>query len=62
MKSADLNKWTGKVEVILIGAIHEFSGTELSLAEDFIYSVEDEVDEVSLPLIDQVWGETGARE
>jgi hypothetical protein len=57
MKSAGLDKWTGKVGVILRAV-----SIELSSAESFALKIEDEVDEASLPLIDQVWDETGARE
>ena len=57
MKAAGLDKWTGKVGVNLRDV-----SIELSSAESFAFKIEDEVDEVSLPLIDQVWDETGARE
>ena len=62
MRTAGLDKWTGKVGEILRGEFPEFSGTEFFSAESFAFKIEDEVDEVSLPLTDQVWDETGARE
>ena len=57
MRNAELNKWTGKV-----GATLQTLCAELYRAESFAFKIEDEVDEVSLPLIEQVLEETGARE
>lgn len=58
MRTANLAQWTGKVTAIL-GPRYQTPSAD---AEDFASEIEDEVDEVSQALLDQVWGETGAHE
>ena len=56
MRSAELNKWTGKVSALL-GPRYTTPSAD---AEDFAFEIEDEVDEASQGLADQTYHEAGA--